>query len=34
MRIAWANTRGQYPDSLAEGESVLYMADVVYDFVI
>ena len=31
MRIAWANTRGQYPDSLAEGESVLYMADVVYD---
>ena len=31
MRIAWANTRGQYPDSLAEGESVLYMADVDYD---
>lgn len=31
MRIAWANTRGQYPDSLAESESVLYMADVVYD---
>ena len=31
MRIAWANTRGQYPDSLAEGESVIYMADVVYD---
>lgn len=33
MRIAWANTRGQYPDSLAEGESVIYMADVVYDSV-
>ena len=31
MRLAWANTRGQYPDSLAEGESVIYMADVVYD---
>jgi Tol biopolymer transport system component len=30
-RIAWANTRGQYPDSLAEGESVIYMADVTYD---
>jgi hypothetical protein len=31
MRIAWSNTHGQYPDSIAEGESVLYMADVVYD---
>jgi Tol biopolymer transport system component len=31
MRIAWSNTRGQYPDSLREGESVLYMADVVYE---
>ncbi len=31
MRIAWANTHGQYPDSLAEGESVIHMADVVYD---
>ena len=31
MRIAWANTHGQYPDSIAEGESVLHMADVVYD---
>ncbi|MEO6526584.1 MAG: hypothetical protein ABIP93_08170 [Gemmatimonadaceae bacterium] len=30
MRIAWANTRGQYPDVLAEGESVIYVADVVY----
>src|SRR5215203_1494834 len=30
MRIAWANTRGQYPDRLAEGESVIYMADIVY----
>jgi Tol biopolymer transport system component len=31
MRIAWSNTRGQYPDSLKAGESVLYMADVVYE---
>src|SRR5215218_8130130 len=31
MRIAWANTHGQYPDSIAEGESVIHMADVVYD---
>jgi len=30
MRVAWANTRAQYPDRLAEGESVLYTADVVY----
>ena len=31
MRIAWANTHGQYPDSLAQGESVMYMADIVED---
>jgi hypothetical protein len=31
MRIAWANTHGQYPDSIPEGESVLNVADVVYD---
>lgn len=30
-RIAWSNTRGQYPELLAEGESVLYVADIVYD---
>jgi hypothetical protein len=30
-RIAWANTHGQYPDSIPEGESVLNVADVVYD---
>ena len=30
MRIAWANTRGQYPDLLPQGESVIYMADIVY----
>jgi Tol biopolymer transport system component len=30
-RIAWSNTHGQYPDSIAEGESVLNLADVVYD---
>jgi Tol biopolymer transport system component len=29
-KIAWSNTHGQYPDQLAEGESVLYTADVVY----
>jgi hypothetical protein len=28
-RIAWSNTHGQYPDLLADGESVLYMADIV-----
>lgn len=30
MRMAWSNTRGQYPDLLAEGESVIYAADIVY----
>jgi dipeptidyl aminopeptidase/acylaminoacyl peptidase len=30
LRIAWTNTHGQYPDQLAEGESVLYTADIVY----
>jgi Tol biopolymer transport system component len=30
MKIAWSNTSGQYPDVLANGESVLYVADVVY----
>ncbi len=28
-KIAWSNTRGQYPDLLGEGESVIYTADVV-----
>jgi Tol biopolymer transport system component len=27
MKIAWSNTHGQYPDVLAEGESVIYVAD-------
>ena len=27
-RIAWSNTRGQYPDLIAAGESVLYVADI------
>ena len=31
MKIAWSNTRGQYPDVLSEGESVIYIADIVYD---
>ena len=30
-RIAWSNTRGQYPDVLGEGESVIYTADIVYE---
>jgi hypothetical protein len=28
MKIAWSNTRGQYPDLLAQGESVIYSADI------
>src|SRR5215213_4176046 len=28
-KIAWSNTRGQYPDLLADGESVIYTADIV-----
>ena len=31
MKIAWSNTRGQYPDILAQGESVIYTADIVFD---
>jgi Tol biopolymer transport system component len=27
--IAWSNTHGQYPDLLAEGQSVIYTADIV-----
>jgi Tol biopolymer transport system component len=27
-KIAWSNTRGQYPDLLAEGESIIYTADI------
>jgi Tol biopolymer transport system component len=30
-RIAWSNTHGQYPDLIPEGESVLYLADIVED---
>ena len=30
-KIAWSNTHGQYPELIAEGESVLYTADVVRD---
>lgn len=30
LRIAWANTHGQYPELLPEGESVMYVADVAY----
>lgn len=28
-KIAWSNTRGQYPDLLGEGESIVYTADIV-----
>jgi len=28
-KIAWSNTHGQYPELIAQGESVLYTADVV-----
>lgn len=28
-KIAWSNTHGQYPDLLAKGESVIYLADIV-----
>ena len=30
-KIAWSNTHGQYPDLLAEGESVIYTADILYE---
>ncbi len=30
MKIAWSNTRGQLPDVLAQGESVIYTADIEY----
>jgi Tol biopolymer transport system component len=29
MKIAWSNTRGQYPDRFQEGESAMYTADIV-----
>lgn len=30
LKIAWANTHGQYPDLLAPGESAIYTADLEY----
>jgi hypothetical protein len=30
LKIAWANTHGQYPDQLAPGESALYTTEIVY----
>jgi Tol biopolymer transport system component len=30
MKIAWSNTRGQYPEELAEGESVIFTGDIEY----
>jgi Tol biopolymer transport system component len=29
MKIAWSNTRGQYPDRFQQGESAIYTADIV-----
>ena len=31
MKIAWSNTGGQYPDLLKQGESVIYVADIVFE---
>jgi Tol biopolymer transport system component len=31
MKIAWSNTRGQYPDRFKEGESAIYTGDIVYE---
>jgi Tol biopolymer transport system component len=31
MKIAWSNTRGQYPDRFQEGESAMYTGDIVYE---
>ncbi len=31
MKIAWSNTRGQYPDRFQEGESAMYTADITYE---
>ena len=31
MKIAWSNTRGQYPERFQEGESAIYTADITYD---
>ena len=31
MKIAWSNTRGQYPDRFQEGESAMYTADIIYE---
>jgi Tol biopolymer transport system component len=30
-KIAWSNTRGQYPDLLQQNESVIYTGDIVYE---
>ena len=31
MTIAWSNTRGQYPDLLQQGESVIYTAELAWE---
>lgn len=31
MKIAWSNTRGQYPDRFQPGESAIYTADLKYE---
>jgi WD40-like Beta Propeller Repeat len=31
MKIAWSNTRGQYPDQIKPNESIIYTADILYE---
>jgi hypothetical protein len=31
MKIAWSNTRGQYPEQFEQGESAIYTADIVFE---
>jgi hypothetical protein len=31
LKIAWSNTRGQYPDQFRERESAIYTGDIVYE---
>ena len=31
MKIAWSNTRGQYPDRFQPNESAMYTADIIYE---
>src|SRR5688500_3680108 len=31
LKIAWSNTRGQYPEQFEQGESAIYTADIVFE---